>query len=345
MYLDFRSDNTGPIAENIIEALIRANIGCVNPYGQDSYTKNLTTLLTELTGREVKFLPCITGSACNMLALTMLTPKHASVVCHRDAHIAVDEASGPEYFLGGKLVTLDQGTKVTIKQLAQAISNSLNNAPHSAPIKTLCITQPNEWGLIYTLDELKNISHYCRQNGIKIHIDGARLHNALAYLNVSLKGMIDACNPSTIALGPTKNGGMSGDILLILENNYFESATYLHKKFGQLSSKSRFLSAGLLEYFKNDYWLDSSAKANMQAQKLEKIMLKFAFLKIIMPVKTNQVFVKMDQDIANHLAQNNVLFYKWHTKNDCYRFVTTNLLTDHQLSLFQQILDNIRNKK
>jgi threonine aldolase len=345
MYLDFRSDNTGPIADVILESIINSNTGCANPYGQDPWTKNLVALLTQMIGRETQFVACSSGTACNTLALSLLTPKHGSVTCHKDSHIVQDECSGPEYFLGGKLVTLDQGFKVSITQLDKAVSDCLDNFPHCAPIKTLSITQPNEWGLVYTLKELEEISRYCSKNGIKIHIDGARMHNALAHLNVTLKALVDACNPSTIAISSTKNGGMNGEILIILDNDYFEAATYLHKKFGHLTAKTRFLSAQMLRYFENDYWIKSASNSNLQTQKLMQIILRFPFLKIITAVETNQVFINMDKDIANDLKKHNVLFYQWSIKPNCYRFVVSELITDYQLSKLETVLNNINNAK
>ena len=92
---------------------------------------------------------------------------------------------------------------------------------------------------------------------------------------------------------------MNGEILIILDNDYFEAATYLHKKFGHLTAKTRFLSAQMLRYFENDYWIKSASNSNLQTQKLMQIVLRFPFLKIITTVESNQVFINMDEDIAN----------------------------------------------
>ncbi len=173
-----------------------------------------------------------------------------------------------------------------------------------------------------------------------------RSKNIGSISEIMFKVLIDSnfgfFSSSTITFSLTKNSGISQDILLMLENNYFELPTYLHKKLGQLFSKMRFLSAMLLNISKMIIDLNQIQRLILKDKNYRKYLNKFSFLSITLLVEINSIFVTITKKVADYSAQNKVLSYLWNAEHNCYRFVTTELMTSYKLFFLGKILNQYK---
>src|SRR6476660_2867672 len=176
----FFSDNAAAAHPKVIEAIIASN-QVDAAYDGDEWSKRLDKAFSDLFETEVRALWVTTGTAANCLALAALCPPYRSILCHRDAHIEVDEAGAPGFFTGGaKLVLLDgAGAKVTPETVA-AVCDGIRDDVHQVQPAALSITNATEYGLVYHAAEVAALGELAKARGLAFHMDGARIANALA---------------------------------------------------------------------------------------------------------------------------------------------------------------------
>src|SRR4051795_7041465 len=176
----FFSDNAAPAHPKVLEAVAAAN-RVDTAYDGDEWSARLDGALSELFGTDVRAFWVTTGTAANCLALAALCPPYRSILCHRDAHIEVDEAGAPGFFTGGaKLVLLGgDGAKVAPGAVAEECDR-IRNDVHQVQPAALSITNATEYGLVYSAAEVAALGELAQRRGLKFHMDGARLANALA---------------------------------------------------------------------------------------------------------------------------------------------------------------------
>jgi threonine aldolase len=181
--MNFASDNTAGVAPEIMAALARANDGFALGYGNDDWTRRVEKKFAELFQRELAVFLVPTGTGANALALAHVTPPWGAVLCHEGAHIATDECGAPEFFGGGiKLVGLPgEGGKIAAATLKASLEKSSQwGAPHHVTPAAVSLSQATEAGTIYRPHEIRDIADIAHAHGAVLHMDGARLGNALA---------------------------------------------------------------------------------------------------------------------------------------------------------------------
>src|SRR5262245_28642891 len=185
--MNFASDNAAGIAPQILAAISRANAGAALAYGQDAWTRRVEARFAEIFAHDVAVFLVPTGTAANALALAHLTPPWGAVLCHHEAHIATDECGAPEFYGGGiKLVGLPgEAGKITPDTLQHALRAASGGAPHHVTPALLSLSQATEAGTIYRPDETRALADIAHGHGMSVHVDGARIANALARMNAS----------------------------------------------------------------------------------------------------------------------------------------------------------------
>ncbi|WP_235671210.1 threonine aldolase family protein, partial [Aeromonas caviae] len=139
---------------------------------------------------------------------------------------------------------------------------------HRAQPLAVSITQTTELGTAYTPDEVRAIADHVHSRGMTLHMDGARISNAAAYLGVPLRAFTSDAGVDLLSFGGTKNGLMFGEAVVVLNPDASEGLTYLRKLNMQLSSKMRFVSAQLIALLSDGLWMRSASQANAMAQRL-----------------------------------------------------------------------------
>src|SRR6478672_2667225 len=176
----FFSDNAAPVHPKVMEAMAAAN-RVDTAYDGDEWSQRLDGAFSDLFETEVRAFWVTTGTAANCLALAALCPPYRGILCHKDAHIEVDEAGAPGFFTGGaKLMLLDgAGAKVT-RETVSAACDAIRDDVHQVQPAVLSITNATEYGLVYRAAEVAELGDLARQRKLSFHMDGARLANALA---------------------------------------------------------------------------------------------------------------------------------------------------------------------
>ena len=297
----FASDNVTPACPEVMEAINQANIGNIESYGHDKWSKVLDNKFSELFEKDVKVFTAVTGTAANSLALSSITPSYGNIYCHKISHINVDECGAPEFFTGGaKLITIDgDDGKFNSDELKKNIRGS--GVVHNTQPASVSITQSCETGVIYKLDEILKINQVAKENGMKIHMDGARFSNAIASLKKSPAEATWKLGIDVLTFGGTKNGCMDAEAIIFFNPSDVNNFQYLQKRSGQLLSKARFLSSQLDAYITDGLWLRNATHANDMARKLSEKLSKINSFELTYPTESNEIFIKMPKNIQDHL--------------------------------------------
>jgi threonine aldolase len=215
--IDFRSDNTGRAAPEILDALISANSGTALGYGGDEWTARLQERFSELFETKVRVFPVATGTAANALSLAALAPSWGLVFCSGAAHINTSEANAAGFFGGGLKLAPVGGEygKVDAEALAEALNGFPPGQVHRGLPAAVNLTQASDLGVVYRLDEVRAIAEVAKGRGLKLHMDGARFANALARLQCSPADLSWRSGIDILSFGATKNGGALCDAIVV----------------------------------------------------------------------------------------------------------------------------------
>jgi threonine aldolase len=312
--MNFASDNAAGIAPEILAAIAQANAGAALAYGQDDWTKRVEQRFAELFEREVAVFLVPTGTAANALALAHLTPPWGAVLCHAEAHIAVDECGAPEFYGGGiKLIGLaGDGGKIAPATLRRALAEGQWGGPHHVSPAVLSLSQATEAGTIYRASELRELAEIAHQRGLAVHVDGARLANALARLNASLAQATWMAGVDALSFGATKGGALAAEAIVFFDPARGREMQERRKRGGHLISKHRFIAAQLEAYLADDLWLKLARHANAMAERLA-AGLTGADLAPVWPVEANEVFAALPSHVDARLKAAGASYYPWRT--------------------------------
>src|SRR5437667_945182 len=302
--MNFASDNTAGVAPEILAAIAGANEGAALAYGQDAWTNRVERRFAEIFERELAVFLVPTGTAANALALAHLTPPWGAVLCHAESHIATDECGAPEFFGGGlKLIGLaGEAGKVTAETLARELAERQWGGPHHVSPAVLSLSQATEAGTIYRPDEIRRLAEIAHKRGLAVHMDGARLGNALARMNASPAEATWKAGVDVLSFGATKGGALAAEAVLFFDPARGAGMSERRKRGGHLVSKHRFIAAQLDAYLRDDLWLTLARHANAMADLLS-MRLAAAGLLPVWPVEANEVFVKLSRDLDRRLRQ------------------------------------------
>ena len=298
----FASDNVSCACPEVMEAVVAANVGIANSYGQDQHSQQLENTLSNIFETPVKVFPVVSGTVANALALSALTPSYGKVFCHEMSHINTDECAAPEFFTGGaKLIPIssDDG-KITPYSL-NSVMRGVGNV-HSAQPAALSFAQSCEVGAVYQLDEISALCDTAHAHGLGVHMDGARFANALVALDVSPAQMTWKSGIDVLSLGGTKNGCLAAEAVVFFRPEMVKSFAYQHKRSGQLLSKMRYISAQLEAYVSDDVWLRNASHANAMAKRLSVGLTAIPGVELVFPTQSNEVFARLERHVIERLA-------------------------------------------
>ena len=341
--INLASDNTAGVAPEIISSLNEAANMSSMPYGEDPFTIKLQSVANEIFEREVLIYPVATGSAANALALATVSPPYGQVFCHAQSHIEEDECAAPEFYMGGGKLSLLEGknAKFSAASLREKLDNhSPAPAVHRAQPAAVSITQATELGTIYTVDEISEISEVCRSNNLPLHMDGARLANAIVSMGAQIADCTWRAGVDILSLGATKNGVFAAEAVVFFDVSKAADFEFRRKRGGHLFSKLRFLSSQLVPYLESNYWLKLAYNSNSRARELAQGLNKIKSISILADVQTNMIFLQMPTHFVDILKKENCLFYSWGEKEGSIsaRFVTSFNTSKHEVAQVLSII-------
>jgi threonine aldolase len=308
----FGSDNWAGACPQVAQALSAIAGGFASAYGSDDLTSQVRDALGDFFGREVDVFFTATGSAANMLALGAVARPGGVVICHRDAHIRVDEAAGPESLVGMKLHGLSGRLgRINAQEVLDTMATYPSGAVHRGRVVATSITQGSELGTTYCVMDVAALGSICRRNGIFLHMDGARFSNALVAQGVKPAVLTHEAGVDMLSLGFTKNGAWACEMVVSFRPEIKDDLTYRHKQMGQVFSKNRFAAAQALAMLKDDHWKVLATHANAMAAKLSQGMEALDGCRLAAPSEINEVFAVIPQAMADRLRAAGAIFAPW----------------------------------
>ena len=310
--IDYRSDNTGRAAPQLLEALVRANQGTALGYGADEWTAALQQRFSDLFETSVRVFPVATGTAANALALAALGPSWGIVYCSEAAHINTSEANATGFFGGGvKLAAIGgEHGKIDPHLLADALAGISPAQLHRGRPTAVSITQATDLGAVYTLDEVRAIADVKAQRGLRLHMDGARFANAVARLGCSPAELTWRSGVDIMSFGATKNGGALCDAIVVFAPDLADGLAVQLRRAGQVWSKMRFASSQLMAYIENGLWLEMARASNAIAARIAAGLRGLPAARLLAPIQANEIFLELPGAVMDALEADGFQFYR-----------------------------------
>jgi threonine aldolase len=305
----FASDNNATVHPEVLQAIATANVGHASGYGHDPLTAHVEDLFRTHFGEQASAFLVFNGSAANVLCIRAACRRWEGVICTDTAHVNVDECGAPEMVAGVKLlIAPEQEGKLTPEAVGRLIIRVGDE--HAVQPRLLTLSQSTELGTVYTLSELRALVEVAHGHGLLVHVDGARLSNAAAALDLPLRALTTDVGVDLVSFGGTKNGLLGGEAVVLLNPELAHGFQYLRKQSLQLASKMRFLAAQFQALLEGDLWLRCAAHANTMAAALAQALGDVPGLAITRPVQANAVFARLPVEVTPRL-QERFPFYVW----------------------------------
>ena len=331
----FASDNAAGAHPDIIEAIQRANHGHALAYGDDVHTRACEQSFNDLFGQPVTTLLALNGTGANVLAMGAALRTAEAVLCSEWSHINLDETGAPERILGTKLLTAPAPDGRLSPDAIDTAARDIGVMHHAQP-GLVSITQATEWGTLYSTDDIAAICDRAHAHGMRVHLDGARLANAVAAAGKGpdgLRDMVVATGVDVLSFGGTKNGLLGAEAVVFINRDLAHRAIYLRKQVNQLASKMRFIAAQFSTYLADDRWLTWATHANDMASRLHHEAQQILGDHVGPAPQVNSVFPTLVPEIAMPL-RDWCFFWDWDRSTDRYRWMTAWDTTSDDVSRF-----------
>jgi threonine aldolase len=318
----FASDNASGAHPDVIAAVVDANRGHALAYGDDPWTRECESRFADLFGRG-EMLLTYTGTGANLLGLlTLLRPVDA-VVCATGSHVNADEAGATERIAGAKVIDVPAADGKLVPEQLDELNWMFGNEHHAQPA-VVSLTQSTELGTVYTPAEIAALCERAHSKGMKVHIDGARIANAVAALGSSVSAMrsftVDA-GVDVLSFGGTKNGMLGGEAVVFLEPSLAERARYVRKTITQLPSKMRFVAAQFNALLADELWLRNARHSNEMAALLYASVADLPAIDVGKP-QVNSLFPILPEALIKPLRDWS-FFWEWDVARRQMRWMTS----------------------
>ena len=336
----FGSDNNSGAHPRMLAAIAEANVDHAIAYGDDDWTRRAENVIRKMFDRnDIDPVFVFNGTGANVVALSACLQPFQSVICAATAHIATDECGAPVKFTGSSLKEIPTPDGKLTPELVKTQLHGFGFEHHSQP-KVIAISQTTEMGTVYTPQEVRALADLAHEYEMYLFVDGTRMANACASLNLSLKAMTVDCGVDIFTIGGTKNGLLFGEALVPLREELARNIKYHRKQTTQLYSKMRFVSAQFIPYLEEGIWLQNAAHSNASAQKLADEMRKIREIEITQSVDANAVFFIAPKPLTDRLLEH-YFFYPWDEERNEMRLVCSWDTSDDDIRNFIDYLRNI----
>jgi threonine aldolase len=292
-------------------------------YGGDALTKQATSLFSELCDEDVDVLFTFNGTGSNIVALASLLKPADSVICTSWSHINADETGAPEKFLGAKLQDVDAPNGKLTSEHITVLAGALGNVHHVQP-GVVSITQATELGGLYSINEIRSICETAHSFGMRVHLDGARISNAVAASGgdiATFRAMTFEAGVDAVSFGGTKNAMLGAEAVLLRRDVASDRSSYIRKQATQLPSKQRYAAAQFVEALSDGLWLETASHANMMAQRLFNAVSGVPGLEIESPA-VNSMYPILPLEVKKRLQEWS-FFWDWDESRSQVRWMTS----------------------
>lgn len=328
----FASDNTAGASPEVLTALAAADGPAALAYGADRWTAAVTDAFAERCGRPVDVLLCWGGTGANVVGVAAGLESWEAVLCADTAHLVTDEGGAPARMTGALVLTEPNVDGKLVPEAIEARAAWLGNE-HHPQVGVVSISQATELGTVYTPDEIAALADAAHRHGMRLHVDGARLANAVAAHDSDLRAMVVDTGVDIVTWGATKNGGIYGEAVLVLDPSIAGRARFLRKQLGQLPSKMRYIAAQVLALLDDDRWITQAAHANAMASRLAGAVAGIDGVEVVRPPEANAVFARLPVDRIDAL-QDWSFFWDWDRSDGLVRWMTHAATTPDDVDRF-----------
>lgn len=341
--IHFDSDYMAGAHPEILEALVRTNMEHTAGYGNDPYTEEAKALIRKAVGVEdaqVFFL--VGGTQTNATVIDGILARHEGVVAADSGHIAVHE-SGAIEASGHKVLTLPHHEgKLRAEEVERYIEDFYADEtyPHMVAPGMVYISQPTEYGTIYSLAELEALGAVCRKHAIPLYIDGARLGYGLKGEGADFTLRDIARIADVFYIGGTKVGALFGEAVVVTNPKLLRNLFPLVKQHGALLAKGRLLGLQFGVLFRDGLYERIGEKAVEHAITIRESFRKAGY-EVVIESPTNQQFVRLPNEVIDRLRQD-MSFDYWGSrgaKESIVRFVTSWATTDEDITRLKELVE------
>ena len=308
MIIDFRSDTVTKPSPAMLEAMMHARVGD-DVFGEDPSINELEEMAAEMFGMEAGLF-CPSGTMTNQIAIKCHTQPGDDVICDESAHVYQYEGGGIAFNSGAsvKLLYGDRG-RLNAHQVFEAVNPDDDHKPNTSLV---CLenTSNRGGGSCYDLNEIKKIKQVCAQKGLSLHLDGARLWNALVAKNEKPKQYGETFDSISICL--SKGLGSPAGSVLIGKKNFVKKARRIRKVFGGGMRQGGFLAAAGIYALKNN--INRLEQDHLHAKQIGEAFTKSKLVKTVLPIETNIIIFDTSNSnagpkIVENLRQEKILCY------------------------------------
>ncbi|GAB2711952.1 threonine aldolase [Microbacterium marinum] len=334
----FASDNYSGVHPDVLAAIAAANDGHQIAYGEDVYTARLQEVFAHHFGEDAQAFPVFNGTGANVTGLQSMLPRWGAVVAASTAHINVDEGGAPEKVAGIKILNVPTGDGKLTPELVDLEAWGWGDEHRAQPL-VVSITQSTELGTLYTPDEIRALADHAHSRGMRLHLDGARLSNAAAALDLPIRAFTKDAGVDLVSAGGTKNGALAAEAIVVLDPAASQGLPYLRKLNMQLSSKMRFVSAQLIALYEGDLYLRNARHANAMAARLRAAVEagiadgSITGVAFSQPTQANGVFATLPDGVADALRET-FRFYDWDAAKNEVRWMCSFDTTESDVDAF-----------
>ena len=335
--MSLASENYAGVHPIILQAIIKANSGHVTSYGNDDYSSRAIEQIKQHFGDDAEAHFTFNGTGANVFALSTMTRPFHAIVCSDIAHVYESESTAVEALTGCRLIRVATQHGKIIPDALQGAIIRVGDKHYPQP-KVLTLTQPTEYGTVYTPEELGTLINMAKQNGMYVHIDGARLFTAAAALDTTLRAA--TAGADVVSLGGTKAGMLFGEAVVFLNKELYNDSQYFLKRSMQLASKMRFIACQFEAMLCNNLWRDIAMHTNQMAHLLVDGLQPFYQIKITQPVDTNAVFATIPFE-WNEPLKKVLPFYVWDESMNEVRWMCSFDTQPEQIDAFVRKIEEL----
>ena len=338
----FMNDYSEGAHPRVLEQLTKFNLEKNTGYGLDIHSNNAKKYIKKLIQKDkvdIHFIPG--GTQTNLLVISSFLRPHQGVIAAATGHINVHETGAIEA-TGHKVIGIPcKDGKLSSDDIQESID--YHSDEHMVKPKMVYISNSTELGSIYTRDELISINKICKENGLILFLDGARLGSALTCKSndMELKDIAELVD--VFYIGGTKNGALLGEALVIVREDLKEDFRYLIKQRGAMMAKGFVLGIQFEALFEDNLFFELATHANKMSEKLANIFKDFKFDFYVEPC-SNQLFPILPNSLMEKLS-NEFLYSvekRIDEKNEVVRFVTSWATTEDDVAAVENFLKDIR---
>jgi len=341
----FASDNYSGVHPEVLAAIAAANDGHQVAYGEDVYTARLQEVFARHFGEDAQAFPVFNGTGANVTGLQSMLPRWGAVVAASTAHINVDEGGAPEKVAGIKILNVPTDDGKLTPELVDMEAWGWGDEHRAQPL-VVSITQSTELGTLYTPNEIRALADHAHARGMRLHLDGARLSNAAAALDLPIRSFTKDAGVDLVSAGGTKNGALAAEAIVVLDPAASQGLPYLRKLNMQLSSKMRFVSAQLIALYEDDLYLRNARHANAMAARLRGAIEagladgSITGVRFSQPTQANGVFATLPDGVADQLRES-FRFYDWDASKNEVRWMCSFDTTEADVDAFVAALSRL----